>query len=199
MSQTLCEISRPAFLVEGHFEQAFIQNACPGAPVRRIGCNGDDVSIAALAKRVGTHARLLQRKYDPLVVIFDRERREESAQQLERALLEALQLEGISATILIGIPDRDIEVWLLADPEVFRECAQLPSEVGCKPCEGYKGKAAIKQLLGSGRTYIESIDGPQWLKKARATEIRKNSPSFARLFKTLSKLDCWWLKQSSLV
>jgi len=189
----------PAFLVEGHLEQAFVQNVCPGTPVRRIGCNGDDVSVIAIAKRVATHGRLLQRRYDPLVVIFDRERREETAEELELALRQALRDEGICATTLIGIPDRDIEVWLLADPEVFRQCARVSNEVECKPCEGYKGKAAIKHLLGVGRTYVESVDGPQWLKKARASEIRKNSPSFARLFDALERLDCWWLKETSLI
>ena len=39
----------PAFLVDGHMEQLIIQQLCPKKPVRRIGCNGDDVSMAAIA------------------------------------------------------------------------------------------------------------------------------------------------------
>jgi Domain of unknown function (DUF4276) len=195
-----CKICRPAFLVEGDLEQAFIQNVCVGAPVRKIGCNGDSVSIEAIAKRVGTLGRLLQKNYDPIVVVFDRERRSETSEQLERALLEAVSAEGLSGTVIVGVPDRDIEVWMVADREVFRQNANLSDGCDISLCEGYKGKAFIKQLLKEvSRPYVETIDGPVWLKKARTNHIAAHSPSFARLADCLKDIGCWWLKDQSLI
>jgi len=79
-------MTKPAFIVEGHLEQAFVQMICDGSPVRRIGCNGTDVKIEAVAKHVATHARLLQRRFDPLIVVFDRERRLQTCTEIEAAL-----------------------------------------------------------------------------------------------------------------
>jgi hypothetical protein len=70
-----------AFLVEGHMEQLVIQRLCPRKPVRRIGCNGDDVSMAAVAKALDAQLRLLS-DYAPVVIILDRERRQETCQEL---------------------------------------------------------------------------------------------------------------------
>jgi hypothetical protein len=182
-------------------EQEFIRNVCAGAPVRKIGCNGDDVSIAAIARRVGTQGRLLQKRHDPLVVIFDREGRSETSQELEQSLLNALADEGLTGTVIVGVPDRDIEVWMLADSEIFRASAAIAPEVEVAACEGQKAKAKIKHMLwGRGkRPYVETVDGPLWLKKARPSRIASQSPSFARLSAALDQLECWWLQQQPLI
>ena len=179
-------------------EQAFIQNVCPGAPVRKLNCNGIDVSIEAIAKRVGTLGRLLHRHLDLLVVIFDRERRTQTSEELEQLLAQALQAEELTCGVIIGVPDRDIEVWMVADCHVFKECAAIHANVEVSPCEGRKGKSRIKYLR-NGRSYIETVDGPTWLKKARPAEIAKNSESFRRLYDALQRIDCWWLQATPLI
>ena len=201
MSPTHCMTCRPAFLVEGSLEQEFIRNMCVGAPVRRLECNGDDVAIAAIAKRVGLHGRMLQKRgYNPIVVVFDRERRMETSEELEGSLIASLASEGLTAKIIVSVPDRDIEVWMIADQETFRISAAIRADRQLLPCEGHKGKALIKQLLkDDARPYVETVDGPIWLKKARALHIAANSRSFARLASALKDIGCWWLDQRQLV
>ena len=66
----------PAFLIEGHMEKKILQSVCPGVPIRRIECNGEDVAMSVMAKFIETHIRLLNNRYYPIVIIFDREGRE---------------------------------------------------------------------------------------------------------------------------
>ena len=112
-------MKRPAFLVEGDLEQLFIQLVCPGQPVRKINCNGDKVLLTEIAKRVGTLARLLHKRHDPIIVVLDREKREQSSIEMENELLGHLKNEDIHSDVIIGVPDREIENWILADYESF--------------------------------------------------------------------------------
>ena len=191
-------MNNPAYLVEGDLEQKFIQNTCPGCPVKKINCNGIWTSIEAIAKRVGTLGRLLHKRHSPLVVVFDREGREESAEHLEKTFREVLAQEKIDVPIVVGIPDRNVEAWILADYEMFLQSARLGASSPVSTFEGRNGKLVIKQTLGEGKSYVETIDGVAWLKAARPAVIQKHSPSFNRLFSALSDLDCWWLKQLQL-
>lgn len=188
-----------AFIVEGDLEQDFVQNACPRSPVRRLGCNGDTVTIEAIAKRVGTLGRLLQRKYGVLIVVFDREKRSESCDEIKNSLIQALYSEGITSRIVIGIPDRDIETWIVADPEMLRSSAKIVQDRQIDCCEGRKGKTAIKSLLAEGHYYVETVHGHIWLKKSRASVVASNSASFAAFASELSDLDCWWLQTGTLL
>ena len=192
-------MTRVAFLVEGDLEQRFFQNVCPTSPVRKINCNGEDVSIEAIAKRIGTLGRLLQKRYSPVVVVFDRERRTKSCEDIEAEFRKALTHEDINVPIIVGIPDRDTENWILADPESFARCVEIERSRIPLALEGTKGKTEIKKLLPPKKTYVETIDGVTWLKKARPTVMRENSPSFARFADALKDIQCWWLQEGHLV
>jgi hypothetical protein len=190
-------MTRPAFLVEGDLEQMFIQNACKGQPVKKVICNGKDVSLSAIAKRVGTHGRLLQRRCDVLVVIFDREDRSDPIERIEEKFRTELVREEISIPVIVGIPDRDIENWILADYQTFSESAGISSTPPIAVDDGNKGKSCIKMCLG-GKKYVETIDGVKWLKSARATVIKDSSPSFKRFYEAMMAIPCWWLQQESM-
>lgn len=191
-------MTKPAYLVEGDLEQKFIQSVCPGCPVQKINCNGSETSLEAIAKRVGTLGRLLHKRHSPLVIIFDREGRPESSEQLEERFLVVLKSEKLEAPVIVGIPDRNVESWILADYEAFLQSAKLSVSAPTRSIEGSNGKTAIKRLIGEGRSYVETIDGVAWLKAARPTVIQRHSPSFGRLFPALAGLDCWWLKRLEL-
>jgi hypothetical protein len=191
-------MNKPAYLVEGDLEQKFIQNTCPGCPVKKINCNGIKTSLEAIAERVGTLGRLLHKRYSPLVVVFDREGRVDSAEHLEKKFCEILTQEKIDVPVIVGIPDRNIETWILADYEMFLQSAKLDESSPVSMFEGYNGKSVIKQTLGKGKCYVETINGVTWLKAARPAVMQKYSPSFNRLYKALSSFDCWWLKQLQL-
>jgi hypothetical protein len=76
----------PAFLVEGQMEQRIIQSLCPNKPVRLIRCNGDDVSMAAIARALNARLRLLL-NYSPIIIILDRERRRPNKNAAQAASL----------------------------------------------------------------------------------------------------------------
>jgi hypothetical protein len=191
-------MNRPGYLVVGDLEQKFIQQVCPGHPVQKINCNGDQTSIEAIAKRVGTLGRLLHKRCSPLVVVFDRECREQSAEEIEKQFTDALAQEEIDVPVIVGIPDRNIESWILSDYPTFLESAGLPQSSPVSSFEGRNGKSIIKNALGTGKSYVETIHGVTWLKAARPPTMQANSPSFNRLFTALAALDCWWLKQLQL-
>jgi hypothetical protein len=183
-----------AFIVEGELEKLFIQNVCPGSTVRLLQCNGDNVPMSIVAKKVGSLCRLLQKRHAKIVVLFDREARDEPCDALRADCLRRLRdHEDVSADVIIGIPDRDIETWLLADLEMLRAAIDglAPS---CAPCEGEKGKPRLKHSLPAGMRYVETDHGPRWLKKARPHRISENSQSFRVLAEQLASLHCWWLK-----
>jgi len=77
-------------------EQDIVQRLCPGMPVRLIGCNGHDVTMAALSKVLDARLRRLK-NYRPVVIIVDRERRSQPASAL---VSELCQLLNASQTYL---------------------------------------------------------------------------------------------------
>jgi hypothetical protein len=166
--------------------------------VQKINCNGDDVSLEAISKRVGSLARLLHKRHSPLVIVFDRERREESSEQIESQFRDLLKREEIQVPIIVGIPDRDTENWILADAEMFAYSAKIKIGAVEGSVEGKKGKSVIKSAIGQNRSYVETIDGVAWLKTARPSVMKQNSPSFRRFVDALSNFHCWWLKQQDL-
>src|SRR6266851_4407364 len=84
-----------AFIVEGQLEQRAVNKACPNHRVVLLGANGDDVAIATICDRIETHYRLFSNRHYPIVVIFDREYREQTAEVIEEALIEELSTRGI--------------------------------------------------------------------------------------------------------
>ena len=190
-------MTKPAFIVEGHLEQDFVQAICAGSPVRKIGCNGTDVKIEVVAKHVATHARLLQRKCDPIIVVFDRERRTETCEWLEEALKAELQKQNVTARIIVGIPDRDIESWILADFETFANTVGLDPNVSDKSFDGKKCKGKVKELVAGKLHYNEIIHGVEWLKNAKPYKMKDTSQSFLKFYEALSGLGCRWLQQES--
>jgi len=192
-------MNTPAFLVEGIMEQKFIQSVCPGAPVRTIGCNGNSVKLEVIAKKVGTFSRLFKGRYSPIIVIFDREDREKESQDIEGEFLLMLKKEEIEGHVVVGIPDRNIESWILADMEMFIKSSGIQQSDATLQFEGYNCKSFIKKHLNCNNPYVETIHGVQWLKASRPHIMRVHSPSFKRLFGALERLDCWWLKKDELV
>lgn len=180
----------PAFIVEGQMEQRFIQNACPGAPVRLLGCNGDSVSINAISTRIHFHLRFLANRY-PIIIIFDRERRETTSEEIVAQLEAMLLAGGVSVeNIVIGVPDRTIENWILADHACFREELSINIPNACY--EGEFGKNSLKQRIGREYHYGETTTGVALLKRMQPWRALGNSPSLAAFLSRL-ELDCWWL------
>ena len=185
-------MSKPAFMVDGHMEMKFLQSICKGHPITRLNINGKDVRISAIAQRVATQSRLLK-TCSPIVIFFDREDRKEPADKLTEEFVRELANAGVEADTIVGVSDRMIENWVLADFEVFSEHYGLSGEPE-KNFEGTDGKSEIRKLLPANRTYEETSDGVSILKRCRPSIMADGSPSFDAFRKRLD-IDCWWLER----
>lgn len=186
-------MTKIGFLVDGQMEQDVIQALCPGSPVRRINCNGDAVAVAAIAKRVASLARLMQRRCKKLIVVFDREKRKESSIALEQEFMACLKDEGFEGNITAVVADRCTENWILADSSSLATHLAVHPERICGPFESKNGVSEMRKILPRGKKYEKIIDGVRWLCMANPRTVAKNSESFRRLYDILKPLDCVWL------
>jgi hypothetical protein len=191
-------MTRPAFLVEGKMEQLIVQSLCGGAPVRVINCNGDDVTLEAIARRVGTLGRLLQRKYRPIVILFDRERRTESSETIKNKFLRLLSQEGLDSDIIVGIPDTMLENWLLADLATISTLVTIAEKHTNRNFEGLDGERELRKILPRPFVYVKTIHGVDWFLRGSAQRMRTRSKSFNDFYEALSRVPCKWLGETEL-
>lgn len=182
----------PAFFVDGQMEQKFIQNICPKAKVQLINCNGDDVKLEAIADRLASLIRLMRQRFSPVIVIIDREKRQQSAEQVQIELKSLLEQRGVDVEVMIGVADRMMENWILADEELKVE---LSGETRGRDFEGIDGKQEIKKWI---RPYHETVQGVALLRRCRPSRMQ-SSDSFRKFFEQLRKdkslKECWWINQ----
>jgi len=183
-------MSKIAFLVDGYTEKLIVEDLCPGAKVRRIGCNGSTVSIDTIAKLVASQIRLMNTLYHPIFVVIDREDRSESAMSIAENLEGQIKLHGINDTIRVVVCDRMIENWIIADWENLKASIgdEFPFDRPDKT-DGCNGKARLRQHLPN---YQETTDGVRLFKAARPNVLVENSPSFRALYEALYDVNCWW-------
>lgn len=182
----------PAFLIEGHMEKKILQKICPGAPIRRIGCNGDRAPMSVLAKFVETQIRVLNNRNFPIVIIFDRERREATCDELKEMLRIELDAKGFNGQCIIGIADRTIENWILSDNEVM---VTFGGTVADAPYEGKFGKSEIKSALGQEANYHETTLGVEMFLKCNPQTMYDRSLSFRALMDQFP--DCAWFSRAA--
>jgi hypothetical protein len=177
-----------AFLVEGKMEQMIVQKICKGAPVSMLGLNGRDVSMDALAKRAASLVRL-RRQYYPIVIVFDREKRKETCEDLVSQFLGAMRENGVEREdLLVGIPDRMIENWILSCGGVRKDHGLTGSQ------EGKHGKAELEKALSTkGVDYHKTTVGVEMFSKIDVKSAARNSSSF-KSFRAKVKGHCSWLE-----
>lgn len=177
---------RPAYLVDGITEQKFIQSICAGSPVRVTNLNGNSVSAAAIAKRVSSIVRLWKGRHYPIVVLVDLEKRDCSSDVFAREILDAIRQEGIADQMLVSVVDRMIENWMIADPELWE------GQVLKESVDGFSGATELKRMMPG---YDKAADGPDLLRRSRASEISKRSVAFEAMRRGLGDIPCEWLKR----
>lgn len=179
-------MSNPAFIVDGHTEQCFIQSICPGKPIQRTNLNGKNVTIGAIAKKVASMIKLLGNRYYPIIVIVDRENRGKTCDELACELNNLLIQEGINnQDIRIGFADRMIENWIIADFQVIGDLSKKPEVT-----DGLKGSNVIKKHLGA---YNKVIDGVKLLLSVDKTIVYNQSPSYKSFIDKLDGIPCQYL------
>ncbi len=187
-------MSKPAFIVDGQQEQKILQKICPGSPVRRLNCNGEAVELIAAAKRAASLIRLIGDGFYPIIIVFDREKRSKTAEKIREELRDLISREGITTEVIVGVPDRMIENWILADWETVSTQGQLG---GNRPdtVEGRNGKSLICRSLPRGRYYHETIEGVDWFLRVRPQIVYDRSESFRQFLDCVTAVNCEWFRQ----
>jgi len=184
-------MSKPAFFVDGQTEQRALNKLCPGHPIRIIGCNGKTVSMSAIAKRLASLIKVLNNRNYPIVILIDRETRPQDTKSIKEELhLELKKLE-VHDDVMIGVCDRMIENWILADKgNVSKYCSK---KINWKKqnFEGAKGKSELKKHM---KSYHETTDGVNLLSTSNPKYLYKNSLSFKEFVHTIEKIECNWLE-----
>jgi hypothetical protein len=152
-------MAEPAFLVDGVMEQKIIARLCPNKAVRRIECNGRDVELEAIVKRVDLHIQNLNNRFHPIIILIDRETRSMSSDEIALYISRRLDERGHANQYVVGVVDRCIENWILADWNNVARKQGFPAKRAPASCEGIQGKGALKRLLPEYMFYTTSLRG----------------------------------------
>jgi hypothetical protein len=159
--------------------------------VRLLQCNGDNVALEAIVKRIITQCILLHGKYHPIIVVVDREDRVKSAVDIASELLSLVRAEDITDELVLAVADRNIENWIIADYETVRAIYPKFKKTWSGIPDGFNGEGKLRSAIG---TYHKTTIGVDLLLKCRPRAMQK-SPSFKYFFQQIKKIDCWWLKK----
>lgn len=186
----------PAFIVEGRAEQKIVQRLCPAAKVMILECNGDHVELSAIAKKVAALARLCGNRHYPIIVQFDREKRNLTTGEIEQQLANHLEVIGLDiGQFRFGVADRDMESWILyaVDEEGNFDADCSGSTID--QYEGFAGEYTLrKRLLSKGLEYHKTTSGVDLFTRLSASSLSQKSISF-RNFATSVHVACYWLEQ----
>ncbi|PSL28344.1 DUF4276 family protein [Chitinophaga ginsengisoli] len=181
-------MNNPAFIVDGYTELKIVQQLCPGRPIKRTDCNGKDVSISVMAKKIASHIRLLNNRYYPIIILVDKENRNIEHEEMVEQIREELVREGVTTQDLrIGVADRMIENWILGDWEVLNGGnSDRPTKT-----DGCNGTSIIKKVK---KSYDKTTDGVDYFIAAKQSSIYVNSPSYKHFIDQLSDIACQYLE-----
>jgi hypothetical protein len=183
-------------------EQDFLAEICPGAIIRRIPANGDDVSLDCIAARTAALIKTLPRKSYPIFVVLDREGRDIDAQEISTELEQRITQLGVTDPLQVYVADRDTESWIMSDANALIARGFATEGLRTFKFESDKCKGKIKAMYrAKGLTYSERADGTKLLADCSAARISSRSKSFAALRKGITQVlakagrKCSWLER----
>jgi len=189
----MIDFQKSVFLLDGiteirSFTQKFEMEFGAHVSVRKVGCNGRDVTAAGYANAaLGILKEVLGRHYTMIICIADREgRRCEAAEfstHLRQAIFRLLSHPGrndlaeLETKIKVCIPDRMFENWIIADVEGIRTHKGLV-RVNAKQrkFDGTNGAHQLKAMMKV--PYKKALHAPVLFKSVRIPTAVGNSPSF---------------------
>lgn len=177
-----------AALVEGHTEIEFFNRSMSGVLAMRVIQNGGTLDVALNSIERGFRALGINRS--KIIILFDREASELTCQQLAEEVRVRIEPHRANRTVVVGVPNREIENWMLAAQSLVRDTISEPGYQYA--CEGSSGKSRFERL-----TSIRSpAEKAQFLKKAVASDIAEYSPSFDDFLNQFDEaFDWYWIKR----
>ena len=193
-------MANPAFIVEGIQEQMIIQKLCPGRKVVTFsgvnGTNGKSVSCREIAVVIQKHLDIFGDRNYPIFVIFDREGRGDSSESIICNVVSELKKkikEDVIKNIILGVPDRKIEAWILPFVDYDGNFSQIPSG-------DYEGQHCLgeikKRFSGWPNGYSKTGEGVAYFTKINPKELAQISSSFKQFYEQAkTKIPCWWFEK----
>ena len=194
-------MENPAFIVEGDQEQLIVKKLCPGRKVVKFkgvkGTNGKKVSCCEIANIIQRNLDIFGDRHYPIFVIFDREGRVESSESIICNVLTELKKENsedVMDNIVIGVPDRKIEAWILPFVDKNGEFVDVP----LKNCEGKHCLGKLKKLFKNTPSgYSKTIEGVTYFTRINPNELARISSSFRQFYEQASKkISCRWFQNN---
>jgi hypothetical protein len=179
-------MERIVALVEGHTEAHFIEATYANAIVQRPFPNGKDVAIDVIVESIVDALETVGGSIKKVVVLLDRERREASAAEIAGRIISELTHKCPSRKIYVGVSDRQIENWILADEIYIRRRFNTEFRYAG---DGFPAKAVLEDLCG--RVLKGPRDKANMLKECSALRGSERSESL-RMFRNLIDFDWSW-------
>jgi hypothetical protein len=189
-------LTKLAFIVEGRSEQKIVQKICPDSKALLLDCNGSHVKTSAIAKKIGTLYRIMNNRYFPIIVVFDREKRDASCEEIIEQLeqdLEKLDLD--KNQFRIGVADRKLESWMLygidRDGNINTACTTSKNS----EFEGTTASGEIRiRLKKNDLKYHKTTLGVEIFASLEANKLRLLSPSFNSFAEKIEP-HCKWINK----
>ena len=157
-------------------------------------CNGGHVELSAIAKKIASLTRTCGNRHFPIIVQFDREKRQKTVQEIRVSLISELsELNMDQEQFRFGISDRDMECWILYATD---EHGNL--DFGCNLSiedehEGKSGEYILRQRLqNKGKIYHKTTSGVELFTKISPAALAAKSSSFREFFEVFD-FDCHWM------
>jgi hypothetical protein len=157
-----------------------------------LGANGDAVAMKTIATRIETHYVLLSNRHYPIIVIFDREKRSQSVEELEAELIVELKDRNIPVDqFIFFISDRDIECLFVCHVSEDGEII----DTGCPKTtcvDGLAGETELRRRLSKKSIiYHKTTTGIDLFRRVRPFIVASKSSNFQRFRSQIVK-HCTW-------
>jgi hypothetical protein len=179
-------MERIVALVEGHMETHFVRSTYGNAVVQRPFPNGRTVDLDLIVESIRDQLETVGGDITKVVILLDREGRDIPAPDMLKYLQDELGKCTSNRNLYIGVSDRQIENWVVADEDHMREKFDAPNYqyVG----DGTSGRTTLEKLNGGDAGYR---DKAYLLKSCSATGAARRSPSLAAFLQIIN-FDWGW-------
>jgi len=161
------------YLVEGDMERLAFREKFK-IRASKLGAYGHSVSMEKIAQKICVQL-LYSANVKFVFIMFDREQRNQSADELSSSLRKVLEVKFPNIEFCIAIPDRDIESWIFSDKAACE--SYFGKKIGkSTKSEGTKGTDYASRVIGPGR-YDKMTDGPRLIQKISWPIIERSSQS----------------------
>jgi hypothetical protein len=181
-------MERIAAIVEGHTEAHFVHATYAASHIIRPIPNGETVPVEQIIEAILDAMDVIGGNISKILILLDREQREMEAEDFLSKIQSALELRCGTRKLYIGVADRQIENWIVADEQEMRNRYKPDFEY---QGDGCGGKAVLEKI--NGGVSLGPFDTALLLKSCSANRASTRSSSLARLLKIID-FDWFWAK-----